>query len=72
VKRRHLLLGGAGAALALGAALLAAQMHGFGDAERWAKEFDDPARDAWQKPDEVIRALLTRKAQNSPEKWTSY
>jgi len=31
--------------------------HGFGDAERWAHVFDDPARDAWQKPHEVIRAL---------------
>jgi ubiquinone/menaquinone biosynthesis C-methylase UbiE len=31
--------------------------HSFGDAERWARVFDDPARDAWQKPDEVIRAL---------------
>ena len=29
----------------------------FQDAERWARVFDDPARDAWQKPDEVIRAL---------------
>jgi SAM-dependent methyltransferase len=29
----------------------------FDDAERWAKEFDDPARDAWQKPDEVLDAL---------------
>ena len=29
----------------------------FDDAERWAKVFDDPARDAWQKPDEVIRTL---------------
>jgi cyclopropane fatty-acyl-phospholipid synthase-like methyltransferase len=29
----------------------------FDDAERWAKVFDDPARDAWQKPDEVVRAL---------------
>ncbi len=29
----------------------------FGDAERWSKVFDDPARDAWQKPDEVVRAL---------------
>jgi SAM-dependent methyltransferase len=41
--------------LAAGTAALA--QHGFHDAERWAKEFDDPARDAWQKPDEVIRAL---------------
>ena len=31
--------------------------HRFSDAERWAKIFDDPARDAWQKPHEVIAAL---------------
>ena len=31
--------------------------HRFKDAERWARAFDDPERDAWQKPDEVIRAL---------------
>jgi SAM-dependent methyltransferase len=31
--------------------------HSFGDADRWAKEFDDPARDAWQKPDEILDAL---------------
>jgi len=31
--------------------------HRFQGAERWAGVFDDPARDAWQKPDEVIRAL---------------
>jgi cyclopropane fatty-acyl-phospholipid synthase-like methyltransferase len=29
----------------------------FQDAERWAKVFDDPARDEWQKPEEVIEAL---------------
>ena len=29
----------------------------FDDAEKWSKVFDDPARDAWQRPDEVIRAL---------------
>jgi predicted methyltransferase len=51
------------AALALCAALAAYGQHGghyqhrFDDAERWARVFDDPARDAWQKPDEVIRAL---------------
>ncbi len=28
--------------------------HRFDDAEAWAKQFDDPSRDAWQKPDEVI------------------
>jgi predicted methyltransferase len=34
--------------------------HGFGDAERWARVFDDPARDAWQKPHEVIQALALK------------
>jgi SAM-dependent methyltransferase len=29
----------------------------FDQAEVWAKEFDDPARDAWQKPEEVLDAL---------------
>jgi cyclopropane fatty-acyl-phospholipid synthase-like methyltransferase len=31
--------------------------HSFGDAEKWANEFDNPQRDAWQKPDEVLDAL---------------
>lgn len=31
--------------------------HRFTDAPRWAAVFDDPARDAWQKPDEVVKAL---------------
>jgi len=31
--------------------------HGFDDAEKWAKRFEDPKRDSWQKPDEVIAAL---------------
>ena len=31
--------------------------HGFADADRWATVFDDPARDAWQRPDEVVRLL---------------
>ena len=31
--------------------------HRFTDAPKWAKSFDDPARDAWQKPQEVIAAL---------------
>ena len=29
----------------------------FDDAEKWAKEFDKPERDSWQKPEEVIDAL---------------
>lgn len=31
--------------------------HHFSNADDWAARFDDPARDAWQKPDEVISAL---------------
>lgn len=31
--------------------------HGFSGAEGWAKVFDDPDRDRWQKPHEVIMAL---------------
>jgi cyclopropane fatty-acyl-phospholipid synthase-like methyltransferase len=31
--------------------------HRFEDAEQWAKVFDDPGRDAWQQPDQVIAAL---------------
>ena len=31
--------------------------HSFDDAQKWAKIFDDPQRDAWQKPHEVIQAL---------------
>jgi SAM-dependent methyltransferase len=29
----------------------------FDDAEKWAKEFDNPERDAWQKPEDVLDAL---------------
>ena len=31
--------------------------HRFEDANRWAKEFDNPERDAWQKPEEILDAL---------------
>ena len=31
--------------------------HKFTGAEHWAKVFDDPERDKWQKPHEVIKAL---------------
>jgi len=53
------------AALCLSAAAAGAQsppshQHSFGDAEKWAHVFDDPARDAWQKPHEVIAALALR------------
>ena len=31
--------------------------HRFSGAEKWSKIFDDPERDAWQKPHEVLQAL---------------
>ena len=34
--------------------------HSFGDAEKWAHVFDDPRRDEWQKPHEVIGALALK------------
>ncbi len=34
--------------------------HSFGDAAKWAQVFDDPKRDAWQKPHEVIGALALK------------
>jgi SAM-dependent methyltransferase len=34
--------------------------HPFGDADKWSAVFDDPQRDAWQKPNEVIRALALK------------
>jgi cyclopropane fatty-acyl-phospholipid synthase-like methyltransferase len=34
--------------------------HSFEGAEQWVKEFDDPGRDAWQKPHEVIQALALK------------
>lgn len=37
--------------------------HRFDDAERYAKEFDDPARDAWQMPARVIEALALKPGQ---------
>jgi SAM-dependent methyltransferase len=57
---RALLFSAALAALFAAAAPASAQpshTHRFGDAEKWAQVFDDPERDAWQKPREVIEAL---------------
>ena len=54
------------AILAVGCALFVSSLpaqtphthdHGFSGAAQWASVFDDPARDAWQKPHEVIGAL---------------
>jgi SAM-dependent methyltransferase len=32
-------------------------VHRFENAAEWAKDFDDPARDAWQRPAEVVAAM---------------
>lgn len=34
----------------------------FSNAAEWSKVFDDPARDAWQHPDDVVRALALTEA----------
>ncbi|HSC94426.1 MAG TPA: methyltransferase domain-containing protein [Burkholderiales bacterium] len=34
--------------------------HSFSGADQWAHIFDDPKRDAWQKPHEVIQALALK------------
>jgi predicted methyltransferase len=34
--------------------------HGFSGAHKWAKVLEDPKRDAWQKPHEVIQALALK------------
>ena len=41
----------------IGLSAQATHQHSFADAEKWAHVFDDPQRDAWQKPHEVIAAL---------------
>jgi len=38
--------------------------HKFDNPEQWAKEFDDPARDAWQLPGRVIEALNLKAGQS--------
>jgi SAM-dependent methyltransferase len=37
--------------------------HRFDDPERYARSFDDPARDEWQMPDRVIAALALQRGQ---------
>ncbi|HTM61056.1 MAG TPA: hypothetical protein VL199_11910 [Burkholderiales bacterium] len=34
--------------------------HAFDDADKWSEVFDDPKRDGWQKPHEVIQALALK------------
>jgi ubiquinone/menaquinone biosynthesis C-methylase UbiE len=52
----------AGAWLARPAAAQSAHTHdhSFSGAEQWAQVFDDPKRDVWQKPHEVIQALALK------------
>jgi len=38
--------------------------HSFDDVDRWVKAFDDPGRDAWQKPEKVVRFLGVAPGQN--------
>jgi ubiquinone/menaquinone biosynthesis C-methylase UbiE len=38
-------------------------VHRFENAAQWAKEFDDPKRDAWQRPAEVIAAMRITEGQ---------
>lgn len=38
----------------------ATSRHSFEDVERWKAVFDDPARDAWQKPEATVAALGLR------------
>ncbi|MGH7804541.1 MAG: class I SAM-dependent methyltransferase, partial [Candidatus Binatia bacterium] len=39
----------------------ATSTHPFDDVPKWSKRFDDPQRDAWQKPDETVAALAITK-----------
>ena len=38
----------------------ATSRHAFDDVEHWRRVFDDPARDAWQKPQALVDALAIR------------
>ena len=56
-----LALAGAGLAPGLGQAQSPhTHQHSFSGAEHWARVFDDPDRDAWQKPHQVIEALALK------------
>jgi ubiquinone/menaquinone biosynthesis C-methylase UbiE len=62
IPRKTVALLAASGAMLLAAAPSVAQapgthQHSFGDAAKWAHYFDDPERDQWQKPHEVIQAL---------------
>ena len=48
------------ASLAFAASDDATTHHSFDDVEHWKAVFDDPARDEWQKPAELVKALAIR------------
>jgi SAM-dependent methyltransferase len=50
-------LGFGGTVPASGGTHEARSTHRFEDPERWARIFDDPKRDSWQKPEEVVEFL---------------
>jgi len=37
-----------------------AESHRFSDPQKWSAAFDDPQRDQWQKPDQIIAALALK------------
>jgi len=51
------LVSGVAAVMTAHAQSPATHQHSFGDAQKWAHIFDDPKRDEWQKPHEVIEKL---------------
>jgi len=57
MKRTVLALLLVGALVAAAAQTPHSHQHGFSGAEGWARVFDDPARDRWQQPQQVIEAL---------------
>ncbi|MCE2948100.1 MAG: class I SAM-dependent methyltransferase [bacterium] len=60
LRRSFMALAAAGSTLAACAALAQTvhdHRHGFGGAHKWLKVLEDPKRDAWQRPHEVIQAL---------------
>jgi ubiquinone/menaquinone biosynthesis C-methylase UbiE len=50
----------AGAPRAVNAQTVHDHKHGFSGAHEWLKVLEDPTRDAWQKPHEVIQALALK------------
>jgi cyclopropane fatty-acyl-phospholipid synthase-like methyltransferase len=57
MKRTLLALLLVGALVAAAAQTPHSHQHSFSGAEDWARVFDDPARDDWQRPQQVIKAL---------------